>query len=138
MRAAASPIFWAFLSRPLATRTESFSKAWRVFSIAASRIPPLIGQPLFALDNKNPRPRLLAGYLRHHRAGHLFSFQRGDPYRTLLPRTLCSRLDVAIDLLVAPSFEPNEVPRSPLPQQSQVLDGPHPPVTHKDHPPQPE
>jgi hypothetical protein len=37
--------------------------------------------------------------LRHHRAGHLFSFHRGDPYRTLLPRTLCGRLDVAIDLL---------------------------------------
>jgi hypothetical protein len=31
--------FWALLSRPAATRTESFSKAWRVFSIAASRIP---------------------------------------------------------------------------------------------------
>src|SRR5258707_15584011 len=76
---------------------------------------PLIGQPLFALDNKNAHPRLLAGYLRHHRAGHLFSFQRGDPYRTLLPRTLCSRLDVAIDLLVAPPFEPNEVTLSPLP-----------------------
>src|SRR6266436_1348265 len=99
---------------------------------------PLIGQPLFALDNKNAQARLLARYLRHHRAGHLFSFPGCDPYRTLPPRTLCSRLDVAIDLLVAPPFEPNEVTLSPLPQQSQVLDCHHPPVTDKDHPPQPE
>src|SRR5260370_24134012 len=98
----------------------------------------LIGQPLFALDNKNAHARLLAGYLRHPRAGHLFSFPPGDPYPTLLPRTLCSRLDVAIDLLVAPPVESNEVTLSPLPQQSQVLDCHHPPVTHKDHPPQPE
>src|SRR5258708_2434406 len=49
---------------------------------------PLIGQPFFALDNKNAHARFLASYLRHHRARHLFFFQRGDPCRTLLPRTL--------------------------------------------------
>src|SRR4029077_6366942 len=63
---------------------------------------------------------------------------RGDPYRTLLPRTLCSRFDVAIDLFVAPPFEPNKVTLSPLPQYSQVLDCHHPPVTDKDHSPQAE
>jgi hypothetical protein len=41
-------------------------------------------------------------------------------------------LDVAIDLLVTPPFEPNEVTLPSLPQQSQVLDGHHPPVTDKD------
>src|SRR4030081_3694830 len=97
MRAAASPIFWAFLSRPAPTRTESFSH--RRF---AHR--PLVAEAFFALDNKNAHARLLAGYLRHHRARHLFFFQRGNAGRTLLPRTLCSRLDVAIDLLVAPPF----------------------------------
>src|SRR3981081_2392710 len=104
MRAAASPIFWAFLSRPAATRTESFSKAWRGFFHRRFPHRPLVAEAFFALDNKNAHARLLAGYLRHHRARHLFFFQRGNAGRTLLPRTLCSRLDVAIDLRVAPPF----------------------------------
>src|SRR4029077_104163 len=36
--------------------------------------PPLIGQPLFALDNKNAHARLLAGYLRHQSCGAPFLF----------------------------------------------------------------
>src|SRR5262249_15622554 len=76
--------------------------------------------------------------LDDHRAGHLFFFPCTNPHRTLLPRTLCGRFDVAIDLFVASPFEPNEVTLSPLPQYSQVLDCHHAPVTDKDHPPQPE
>src|SRR5262249_48728854 len=67
-----------------------------------------------------------------------FLFLRTDPYRTLLPLTLCSRFDIAIDHFVAPPFEPNKVTLSPLPQASQVLDCHHPPVPDKDHSPQPE
>src|SRR6266446_7981263 len=99
---------------------------------------PLIGKPFFALYNKNAHARLLTSYLGHHRAGRLFFFQRGNADRTLLPRTLRSCFDVAIDLLVAPPFEPNEVTLPPFPQQSQVLYCHHPPATDKDHPPQPE
>src|SRR5262249_12705139 len=65
-------------------------------------------------------------------------FHRGDPYRTVLPRTLCGRLDVTIDLLVTPPFKPNEVTLPSLPQQSQVLDCHHSPVTDEDHSPQAE
>src|SRR6516225_8333639 len=101
----------------ISTRSLSSRKPGGFFHRRFSH-SPLVGQPFFALDNKNAHARLLAGYLRHHRAGHLFSFHRGDPCRTLLPRTLCSRLDVAIDLLVAPPFESNEVTLPPLPQQS--------------------
>jgi hypothetical protein len=99
---------------------------------------PLIAEALFALDNKNPYAGLLASYLGHHRAGHRFLFLCADADRTLLPRTLGSCLDVAIDLLVAPPFEPNEVTLSPLPQQCQVLDCDHSPVPDKDHPSQAE
>src|SRR5438128_8626120 len=37
---------------------------------------PLVGQPLFALNNKNAHARFLASYLHHHRAGDTFSFSR--------------------------------------------------------------
>src|SRR6516225_8145219 len=72
---------------------------------------PLVGQPFFALDDKNAHARFLAGYLGDHRARHFFFFPCGDPCRTLLPLTLFSRFDVANNLLVTPPFEPNEVTR---------------------------